>query len=944
MEYNFTRIEKKWQQRWEEQQTYRVDTQASRPKYYVLDMFPYPSGSGLHVGHPLGYIASDIFARYKVHCGYNVLHPMGFDAFGLPAEQYAIQTGRHPAETTAENIKRFKEQLGAMGFNYDWSREIQTCDPSYYKWTQWIFLQLFQSWYDKKTNRARSIEELAEIFRTEGSMEVDAACSGQHYFTAEDWQQMTVKEQQEILMDYRLAYLSFAEVNWCPELGTVLANDEVKDGRSERGGYPVVKRKMRQWFLRITAYAERLLQDLEQLDWSESMKEMQRNWIGRSEGAKIFFDVDGSNLQIEVYTTRPDTIFGATFMVLAPEHPLVEYLTTPEQAPSVAAYLDYVQSRSERERQSEVKTVTGAFTGALAINPFTNKKIPVFISEYVLMGYGTGAIMAVPADDNRDLAFARHFNLPVVEVIDRSMYPGAEREDKVGKMINSGFLNGMEVKDAIEAVIREIEARGIGHRQVQYRLRDAIFGRQRYWGEPIPIFYENDIPYPLSEKELPLLLPQIDDFRPGADGEPPLSKIKDWKYETTTMPGWAGSSWYFLRYMDPRNDQAFVSPEAEQYWQDVDLYIGGTEHAVGHLLYARFWQKFLYDRGYVSRPEPFRKLVNQGMILGRSNFVYRVNGLSSASYREIYVSEEYYEKWQKGTLTAEALKKEIENKAGEQLAGDITDISRLHVDIQLVENDYLNTEAFLKGRQGVLLCYSGQGYKCGSEVEKMSKSRYNVVNPDDIIAAYGADTFRMYEMFLGPIEQSKPWSTHGIDGVAKFVRKLWRLFYSEDGRFLVEDKPATPEELKIIHKAIKKVRDDIERLSLNTCISTFMITVNELTEKKCSKKEILEKLVVLIAPFAPHLAEELWEALGHSGTVTKVPFPEADLQYLKETSFAYPVSVNGKVRTKIELPLDITQSRVEEEILASEVIQKWLEGKPPRKVIYVPGKIINVVV
>ncbi|HXH18495.1 MAG TPA: leucine--tRNA ligase [Chitinophagales bacterium] len=913
MEYKFSDIEKKWQQRWEEQNTCKVESDPSKPKYYVLDMFPYPSGSGLHVGHPLGYIASDIFARYKKHCGCNVLHPMGFDAFGLPAEQYAIQTGRHPAVTTAENIKRFKEQLGAMGFSYDWSREVQTCDPKYYKWTQWIFLQLFKSWYNKKTDRAESIDGLVKIFAREGNVNVDAATDFDTAFSEDEWNDFSEKQQQEILMNYRLAYLSYAEVNWCPELGTVLANDEVKDGRSERGGYPVVKKKMRQWFLRITAYAERLLKDLDTLAWSDSMKEMQRNWIGRSEGALVFFDLPDYNVQLEIYTTRPDTIFGATFMVLAPEHPLVEIITTPEHRQQVAEYLQYVQSRSERERQAEVKKVTGAFTGALALNPFTGRKIPVFISEYVLLGYGTGAIMAVPSDDERDHAFATHFNLPIIDVIDKGMYPGAGREDRVGKLINSGFLDGMEVADAIEAIINEIERRGIGRRMVQYRLRDAIFGRQRYWGEPIPIYYKDDIPYPLDESELPLLLPQMDDFKPSPDGEPPLAKLKNWNYEPTTMPGWAGSSWYFLRYMDPHNDKEFLSKEAEQYWQDVDLYIGGTEHAVGHLLYARFWQKFLYDRGYVSKPEPFKRLVNQGMIQGSSKFVYRISG--SEKYVSFNLKDGY-------------------------------EVTPLHVDVSLVKNDVLDIEAFKKWRpenkDAEFILEDGK-YLCGTEIEKMSKSRLNVVNPDEIIAQYGADTFRMYEMFLGPIEQSKPWNTHGIDGVFKFVRKLWRLFYDES-KFLVTDAPATERELKVLHKTIKKIRDDIERLSFNTCISTFMVCVNELTDLKCSKKTVLKDLVVLLAPFAPHVAEELWEALGNKGSVTAVPYPEYNQKYLAETTFEYPVSVNGKLRTKIELPLDLEQSKVQEEVLASDVVKKWLEGKPPKKVIYVPGKIINIVV
>ncbi len=931
MEYNFTQIENNARKKWQNWNIYKTETGSSKPKYYVLDMFPYPSGSGLHVGHPLGYIASDIYSRYKKHCGFNVLHPMGFDAFGLPAEQYAIQTGRHPADTTEENIKRFKEQLGMMGFNYDWDREVKTCAPEYYKWTQWIFLQLFKSWFNKKTNKAESIEELVKIFEKEGNANVEAAGDKQEIFSADDWKNFSEKEQQQILMNYRLAFLSYAEVNWCPELGTVLANDEVKDGRSERGGHPVIKKKMRQWFLRITAYAERLLNDLDTLEWSDSMKEMQRNWIGRSEGASMKFKVQGLELDVEVYTTRPDTIFGATFMVLAPEHELVEQLTTPEQKTAVQEYINYVQSRSERERQSEVKKVTGAFTGSFAINPFTNEPIPIWMSEYVLMGYGTGAIMAVPADDDRDHAFATHFNLPIMEVIDKSMYPGAGREDKLGKMLNSDFLNGMEVLDAIAHINNEIEKRGLGKRKVNYRLRDAIFGRQRYWGEPIPIYYKDDIPYPLDEKDLPLLLPQMDDFKPGADGEPPLAKVRDWKYEPTTMPGWAGSSWYFLRYMDPRNDNAFISKEAEQYWQDVDLYIGGTEHAVGHLLYARFWQKFLYDLGHVSKIEPFKRLINQGMIQGVSLIatVYLIpendgrdikywmippqpnmetNGATSVGEFHFPVK---FVKWENG--------KYYIDKEG----------------LELTKKEFSERTNFYMKEEKVELV---------PLVEKMSKSKLNVVNPDDIINEYGADTFRMYEMFLGPIEQSKPWNTNGIDGVSKFMRKLWRLFYDDNGKQLFNDEPANEQELKVIHKTIKKIREDIERFSFNTCVSNFMICVNELTDLKCHKKAVLKDLIVLLAPFAPHIAEEMWEQMGFENSVTLAPYPQHNPQFLVESKFEYPISINGKVRAKIEFALDIEASKVEQEVLASETVQKWLEGKQPKKVVYVKGRIINVVV
>jgi len=948
MEYKFTDIEKKWQDYWKKNITYKVETDPSKPKYYVLDMFPYPSGSGLHVGHPLGYIASDIYSRYKKHCGFNVLHPMGFDAFGLPAEQYAIQTGRHPAETTAENIKRFKEQLGSMGFNYDWSREVQTSDPEYYKWTQWIFLQLFKSWYNKKTDKAESIETLEKIFSTEGNINVQAATDFDSAFSEDEWNDFSEKQKQDVLMNYRLAYLSYAEVNWCPELGTVLANDEVKDGRSERGGHPVIKKKMRQWFLRITAYAERLLKDLDTLAWSDSMKEMQRNWIGRSEGAQVFFDLPDFNLQLEVYTTRPDTIFGVTFMVLAPEHPLVDIITSPSNAQEVLEYRNYVQSRSERERQAEVKKVTGAFTGALAVNPLNGERIPVFISEYVLMGYGTGAIMAVPSDDDRDHAFATHFNLPIIDVIDKGEYPGATKDDKVGKMINSSFIDGMEVMDAIKAVNNKLEELAIGKPQVQYRIRDAIFGRQRYWGEPIPIYYADEVPYPMDEKELPLLLPEMEDFKPSPDGEPPLAKIKDWNYEPTTMPGWAGSSWYFLRYMDPRNDNEFLSKQAEQYWQDIDLYIGGTEHAVGHLLYARFWQKFLYDRGYVSKVEPFKRLVNQGMIQGISPRVYTcvVNGKSyQISSDEINFDDKKVRlngEWHsvEGHIGYKRQDYNITTTVGDQL--------RIY---QKTLEKWYETGTYLAtvnpNDPNVIWKVDEKSEKyivAGFEIEKMSKSKYNVVNPDNIIALYGADTFRMYEMFLGPIEQSKPWNTNGIDGVYKFVRKLWRLFYDENGKLLVKDEPATEQELKVIHKTIKKIREDIERFSFNTCVSTFMVCVNELTDLRCTKRQVLHDLSILIAPFAPHLAEELWEKLGNKGSVTLAAYPEYNQQCLVESSFEYPISINGKLRTKINLPLDLVHDKVQEEVLASDVVQKWLEGKPPKKFIYVPGKIINIVV
>jgi leucyl-tRNA synthetase len=923
MEYQPWEIEKKWLEYWKKNNIYKVDNDASRPKYYVLDMFPYPSGSGLHVGHPLGYIASDIFSRYKRMKGFNVLHPMGFDAFGLPAEQYAIQTGKHPAVTTAENISRYKQQLESIGFCYDWSREINTSDPKYYRWTQWIFMQLFNAWYDRAQNKARLISELIQIFETEGNLHIDAVTTNDLTFHAETWKQLTEKEQQHILMQYRLAYQSYADVNWCEALGTVLANDEVVNGVSVRGGYPVVKRPMRQWFLRITAYAERLLEGLDRVDFPESLKEMQRNWIGRSEGALVQFRLEKSNETIEVFTTRPDTIFGVTFMVLAPEHPMVEKLVTPDCEPEVGQYITYVKSRSERERQAEVKTVSGAFTGSYAIHPFTHQPIPIWISEYVLMGYGTGAIMAVPADDARDRAFAEKFQLPVIDIIDKSMYPGATIEDKVGRMINSDFLNGLEVKDAISRMIDVLEEKKIGQRKINYRMRDAGFSRQRYWGEPFPVIYRNSIPYLIDESELPLELPVVSDYKPTGTGESPLSKVAAWvnlpdgsRRETDTMPGYAGSSWYFLRYMDPHNDNAFVGKEAQAYWKDVDLYIGGAEHAVGHLLYARFWHKFFYDMGWVDTDEPFRKLINQGMIQGRSNFVYKVKN---------------------------------ENKFVSFNLKNNYEIIPIHTDIYIVDNDILDIEKFKvmypDYAEAEFILEEDGKYHCGWEIEKMSKSKYNVINPDDIIDQYGADTFRMYEMFLGPIEQSKPWNTQGIDGVYKFVKKFWRLFYDEKGKLLVNNEPPTLTELKILHKTIKKVTDDIERFSFNTCISNFMICVNELKELKCSKRSILEPLVLLLAPFAPFITEELWQdVLLNKGSVHKASFPVCDENILIENTFEYPVSVNGKLRVKITLPLDATQQDIEPVVLSNEVIQKWLNGNQPKKIIFVPGRMINVVV
>ena len=1093
MEYKFGEIEEKWKQFWAENEVYKVTEDSAKPKYYVLDMFPYPSGAGLHVGHPLGYVASDIYARYKRLKGFNVLHPMGFDAFGLPAEQYAIETGTHPAITTEKALKRYREQLDKIGFSFDWSRSVKTCDPAYYKWTQWIFLKLFGSWYnwaqyDKNDHAA---------------------------FTAEEWKGFTHEQKEGILMHYRLAYLSYAEVNWCAALGTVLANDEVKDGKSERGGHPVVRKKMRQWFLRITEYSDRLLEGLERIDWSESMKEMQRNWIGRSEGALVDFrvltpgpsqkergtgqpkfmtgdinvsgqnliyakthrqnptkaeaalweelrnqkagvkfrrqhlidkyivdfvclekglviEVDGdihdlaveednnrtavlnnlgftvirfSNEQVlnniklvlqeisnqikglsdrnpllvspsdatsdfdedsetlyfgeglgedvlKVFTTRPDTIFGATFLVIAPEHDLVEKLVTAEQKTDIENYIAYVKSRTDVERQQE-KRVTGAFTGTYAINPFTGKQIPVWIAEYVLAGYGTGAIMAVPADDERDKKFAEKFGLEIIEVIDKSMYAGATIEDKLGKMINSEFLNGLEVKDAIKRILDVIEERGIGQRKVNYKQRDAGYSRQRYWGEPFPIRYEiigepdgefvgegesNDIPLPVDEGKLPIVLPEVSSYKPTGDGKAPLANSAEWiknGYETDTMPGYAGSSWYFLRYMDANNPEEFAAKDKLDYWQNVDLYVGGSEHAVGHLLYARMWHKFLFDLGYVGTDEPFKKLVNQGMIQGVSKFVYR-----SANKPDVFVTGS---KLNGEDVTADAL-----NAAGVASFNELGTLSELHADVAMVEDGKLDIERFKAWRpeyaSAKFILESDGSYLCGSAVEKMSKSKYNVVNPDDVIGKFGADCFRMFEMFLGPIEQSKPWDDKGISGVYNFLRKFWRLFYSDNGDWKITDVEPTAAEYKILHKTLKKVAEDIERLSFNTCVSSFMIGVNELGALNCGKKKILGPLVIALAPFAPFITEELWHTLGNAGSVHQASFPTIEEKYLVESSFDYPVSINGKVRAQVEFPLDMAQEEVKAKVLELEAIRKWTNGAEPKKFIFVKGKIINVVV
>jgi len=1080
MEYNFNEIEQKWQQYWQEKNIYKVDVDKNRPKFYVLDMFPYPSGAGLHVGHPLGYIASDIYSRYKRMQGFNVLHPMGYDAFGLPAEQYAIQTGQHPAVTTDTNIKRYREQLDKIGFSYDWSREVRTCDPNYYKWTQWTFIQLFKHWYNLKTNKAESIETLIKKFEQNGNALIHAACSETKQFSAAEWKAMNEKERQEILLNYRLVYLAETLVNWCPQLGTVLANDEVVNGLSVRGGYPVEQKEMKQWLLRITAYSQRLLEGLDNVEWTDSLKEMQRNWIGRSEGAEIKFNLSptlsrgegenadendvpgyfhsdaatwnllldkakemrcnpslaesiiwqhlrnskagyrirrqhiidkyiadfvclekstiieidghihdltkeedalrtqrlnelgfkvirykneeviaqpevvvnkikdvlqqqpsvydkdqGSSLssgegwgEVEIFTTRADTIFGVTFMVLAPESKLVQQLTTPEQLPIVETYLDETRKRTQRERMADVKKVSGVFTGAYAINPLTNEEIPIWISDYVLMGYGTGAIMAVPGHDSRDFAFARHFNLPIKQVVvpegETESDPATwseSKDSKAGLMVNSGFITGLKVHEAIQKTKKYIEQKGIGKIKVNFRLRDAIFSRQRYWGEPFPVYYKNEIPYVFDEKDLPLELPLIDAFLPTEKGEPPLGRAKDWKtkegypIELSTMPGFAGSSGYYLRYMDPQNNNEYFSKEANQYWENVDLYIGGTEHATGHLIYSRFWNKFLFDIGIACKDEPFKKLINQGMIQGRSNFVYRINGT---------------------------------NKFVSHTLKDQYDVAEIHVDVNMVSNDILDTTAFCNWHpeyKNAEFIFDEDGkYRCGWAVEKMSKSMFNVVNPDIIIEKYGADTLRLYEMFLGPLEMSKPWDTNGIDGVHRFLRKLWRLFFDKEGQLKISEEEATADELKSLHKTIKKVDEDIKRFSFNTAVSQFMICVNELSELKCNKRKILEPLVLAIAPFAPHVAEELWQQLGHDESIVNATFPKFNEVYLVENTFSYPVSVNGKTRMNIELPLSLENDEIEKIVLADDKIQKWMDGKTPKKIIIVKKRIINIVV
>ena len=920
MDYNFKEIERKWQAYWAANETFKAEIDGSKPKYYVLDMFPYPSGAGLHVGHPLGYIASDIYSRYKRLCGFNVLHPMGYDAFGLPAEQYAIQTGQHPAVTTEKNIARYREQMDRIGFSYDWSREIRTCDPEYYKWTQWAFIQMFESWYDNVAQKARPISELEAAFAQGGSAAVDAACGDVEAFTAEQWNAFSEKEKAAVLMQYRIAYQGETAVNWCPALGTVLANDEVKEGYSVRGGHPVEQKKMTQWQLRVSAYAGRLLEDLETLDWTDSLKDMQRNWIGKSQGAEMNFKVSNGEQEYDmtIFTTRADTVFGVTFMVLAPESEWVEKLTTPEQKEAVEEYLAMAKKKTERERMMEARKVTGVFSGSYAVNPLTGDKVPVWIGEYVLAGYGTGAIMAVPAHDSRDYAFAKTFDLPIIPLIEGCDVSESSFDAKEGIMCNSGFLNGMTVKEAIPAAIDYVEKHGIGHRKVNYRLRDAIFSRQRYWGEPFPMYFKDGIATPMSLDQLPLQLPEVDKFLPTETGEPPLGRATGWTIdgypiELSTMPGFAGSSAYYLRYMDPHNNEALVGREADEYWQDVDLYIGGTEHATGHLIYSRFWNKFLFDLGYVCKNEPFKKLINQGMIQGRSNFVYRIIGTN--------------------TFVSLGLKDQYET-------------TEIHVDVNIVRNDRLDLEAFKawmpEFATAEFILEDGE-YICGWAVEKMSKSMFNVVNPDLICDTYGADTLRLYEMFLGPLEQSKPWDTKGIDGVNRFIKKVWRLFYDRDG-FIVTDEKATPEELKALHKLIGKVRTDIEAFSFNTAVSAFMIAVNELTDLKCSKREILEQLIVLLSPFAPHVTEELWEALGHKESITFAAFPEYVEAYTIENNCTYAVSFNGKTRFTVELPLDMSREDVDAHVRGLEQTAKYVGEGNIVKVIVVPGKIVNIVV
>jgi len=923
MEYDFRVIENKWRKFWAENKTFKVTEETQKPKYYVLDMFPYPSGAGLHVGHPLGYIASDIYSRYKRLQGFNVLHPMGYDSFGLPAEQYAIQTGQHPSITTEQNIARYREQMDKIGFSYDWDREVRTSSPEYYKWTQWIFKQLFDCYYDNRTNKAERISQLVSEFQLNGNVQVNACTDCETNFTAEDWNSYSEQRKEEILQEYRLAYLADSWVNWCPALGTVLANDEVVNGVSERGGHPVEQKLMRQWSMRIKAYAERLLTGLETVDWTDSIKDQQRNWIGKSQGCSLQFKIDESNLQIEVFTTRPDTVYGVSFMVLAPEHPYVDQITTAEYATAIADYKKAASLKTERDRQADVKNISGQFTGAFAVHPFSGEKVQIWIGDYVLASYGTGAVMAVPCGDQRDYDFAKHFNLEIKNIFASVDISEAAYVEKDAVIANSDFLNGLDAKSAIKKAIEKIQEKGLGKGKTNYRLRDAVFSRQRYWGEPFPVYYKNELPYLVDDANLPIELPEVDKYLPTEDGEPPLARAEKsaWNFsqgdrmEFNTMPGWAGSSWYFLRYMDPKNETEFVSKEKADYWNQVDLYIGGSEHATGHLLYARFWTKFLFDQGYISFDEPFAKMINQGMILGRSSFVYRIKD----SNKFVTLSK----------------KKDF-------------DVTPIHADISLVDNDKLDIEGFKAWRpefsKAEFICEEDGSYVCGTEVEKMSKSKYNVQTPDELVDKFGADTLRMYEMFLGPLEQSKPWDTKGINGVHNFLRKLWRLFHDQEGNVFLVDESPTKEALKTLHKTIKKMTDDLDRFSFNTGVSNFMICVNELTDQKCHNKAIISELIIMLSPYAPHICEELWVKLGNdAGTINEACFPAFKEEYLVEASVAYPISFNGKMRMKLELPTTYTATEVEQAVLANQDAQKWLEGKSPKKVIVVPGKIVNIV-
>lgn len=990
MEYNFRAIEQKWRKHWADQKTFKTMEDSNKPKYYGLTMFPYPSGAGLHVGHPLGYIASDIYARYKRLKGFNVLHPMGYDSFGLPAEQYAIQTGQHPTITTEQNVTRYREQLDKIGFNFDWDREVRTSDPNYYKWTQWIFKQIFESWYNKTTDKAEHIDTLIAEFKQNGNTKVNAVHDCGIEFTAEEWKAFDAKQQNDILMDYRLTYLADSWVNWCPALGTVLANDEVVNGVSERGGHPVEQKLMRQWSMRITAYAERLLQGLESLDWSDAVKDIQRNWIGKSVGASVMFDVDGHKDElIEVFTTRPDTIFGVSFMVLAPEHELVNKITTPEYKEAVATYQKEAGLKSERDRMSDVKNVTGQFTGAYAVNPINGEKVPIWIGDYVLASYGTGAVMAVPCGDQRDWDFAMKFNISIKNVFENVDISEGVYSEKTGTIANSDFLNGLPVKKAINRVIHELEEKGIGKKQTNYRLRNAVFSRQRYWGEPFPVYYVNGVAKTIADEYLPIELPEVDKYLPTEDGKPPLGNATHWYWdeekneltskenadqpnvhpmELNTMPGWAGSSWYFLRYMDPQNEEAFVGKEKVAYWKNVDLYIGGAEHATGHLLYARFWTMFLKDRGYINFEEPFQKMINQGMILGNSAFLYVLNLNLTSKIRiknhletilpyQVLLDKQLLDKLKADSNAFDALVNKVQEKLNEQKTDliitnpSVGNVRPIHINVNLERQDGTIVLEDLRSWIGSdfdkydISFIDSEKFVLGHEVEKMSKSKYNVQTPDDLVEQYGADTLRMYEMFLGPLEQAKPWDTKGISGVHNFLRKLLRLFHDAEGNVSLTEGEPDKKALKTLHKTIKKIQEDMDRYVFNTAVSAFMICVNELTEQKCNNKAILQDLVVLLVPYAPHIAEELWEKLGNpSGTVSDAKFPTFNEDHLVENSFAYPVSFNGKVRFKAELPTNMSKEDVEKEVMAMEQAQKYLDGKSPKKVIVVPGRIVNVVV